>query len=309
VSDPIAFIFCTEPGILEKKSVLFARSLRRFGGRLAAAPLHSFQPRDATPLSSGTRRTFRDLGVTHDTTELNRDFKHYGIGNKIFAAAHAEATIDASVLVFVDSDLLVLREPHELLLAPEKAAGVRPVDIKLAGSAGPGDDNEGYWRQLYEICGVPDGYFVTTTVTGERIRAYWNAGIVAVRRSRGIFSAWENNFLKVAGAGLSYLPNRLLFEDQTSLAATLCSQVPAQEITTFSSGYNYPVHLYAKRDGPTPGIGDVAMAHYHHLLERFRWARMLSAGGLDEEHVAWLRRHSPFGFSDRARAVFSRLRP
>ena len=241
----IVFIICTEPGILEKQSLLLVESLRNFGGSLKDVPVYSFQPRRGKDLSKNTLKLFEDLQVCHQKFLLNVKYPMYGVANKPFACAYAEETIDADILVFLDSDQCFFSSPNQLLLSPEYDVAVRPEDLNLIGSKGKNEKNEEYWSNLYRICQTKYQIFVNTTVDNQKIRAYWNSGLVAVRSNRGIFTAWRNNFEKVMELGIQ--PERgLFFVEQSVLSATICSITDA--ILTLPMSYNYPLNLHWRID-------------------------------------------------------------
>jgi hypothetical protein len=240
MSASIAFVACVERGELEEKALLLCRSIRRFGGCYGGAPIFTFQPRIGTDISPQTVSRLADLGVHHITEPLNAHFAQYGIGNKIFAAARAEEIAGEDVLVFVDSDAIIVNEPAELALSDGIDAAVRPVDFhhtpqepdddddpfwrtrfRRVGSSGPGDPMDAYWLRMYELLGVSNEPFVETTCSGQRIRAYFNSGLIAVRRRARLFSRWKDDFLRLAAA--RHLPRGgpMHYMDQLSLAATL----------------------------------------------------------------------------------------
>src|SRR5205814_10548576 len=87
--------------------------------------------------------------------------------------------------------------PTALTLPAGRDAAVRPVSRGRWASTGPGDPNEAYWLDLYRICGIPARPMVRTAVEGVPVRAYFNSGLVAVRRVAGLFRQWEADFLRL----------------------------------------------------------------------------------------------------------------
>jgi hypothetical protein len=242
----IAFILCTEGGQLEQESLLMVESFRRYTGSFKDAPLFSFQVRDRNDVSIETVNKLESFGVKHQKVVLNSRYPDYPLANKPLLCAYAEQTIDADILVFLDSDLVFFSEPNEFLLPPEYDIGIRPEHHKMIGSEGSSDPNEEYWLHLYAIAGVkaPDR-FVTTTVDRKTIRAFWNSGVVAVRRSAGIFTAWQQVIEKLLEEGTSINQKNFYYE-QSALSATICAQVEVDRVWQFSPGYNYPIHSHNK---------------------------------------------------------------
>ncbi len=245
-------------------SVLFAMSLRAFGGDLAAAPIISFQPRPGYQISAETQLAFDNLDVKHHQIPLNTGYSDDPFANKPLTAAHAEQVLDSKFLVFADSDQIILKEPASLCLPAGCDVGVRQVHQKNVGASGEGDPNYQYWQNLYSLLGVNKHTHVCTSIGNHRILSYWNSGLVAVRRKSGLFSSWAKNFHKVMQQGLK--PRLKRFSDQTVLAATIAAE--SAEIFRLPDDYNYPIHRHielpqAKRIGR---LQDLTTIHYHKMF-------------------------------------------
>jgi hypothetical protein len=243
MSDSIAFIMCTEGGgQLEKESLLMATSFRKFTGSFKNAPIYSFQVREKGNVSSETVSQLESLNVIHQKVVLNTKYPDYPLANKPLLCAYAEQAIDADILIFLDSDLVFFSEPKEFRLPPEYDVGIRPEHHKMIGSEGVSDPNEDYWMHLYSISGVTDpNQFVITTVDQKKIRAFWNSGVVAVRRKLGIFSAWRETIEQLLEDNTSTTKENWYYE-QSALSATICAIT--NNVYQFSPGYNYPVHSH-----------------------------------------------------------------
>jgi hypothetical protein len=243
MSEQIAFIMCTEGGgQLEQESVLMVESFRKFAGALSNSPIYSFQVRDSYDVSFETITRLERLDVKHIKNVLNIKCPDYPLANKPLLCAYAEESIDADILVFLDSDLVFFSEPKEFLLPPEYDVGIRPEHLKMIGSEGASDQNEPYWLNLYKIAGVNDlDKFITTTVDQKKIRAFWNSGVVAVRRNKGIFTAWKKTMEQLLEEGMKTTKENWYFE-QSALSATICAVT--DKVYNFSTGYNYPIHSH-----------------------------------------------------------------
>lgn len=242
MSMPIAFIMCTEGGQLEKESLLMVESFRKFAGSFKTAPIYSFHVRDQNDVSPQAVATLESFGVKHQKIVLNTKYPDYPLANKPLLCSYAEQNIDAEILVFLDSDLVFFSEPKEFLLPPEYDVGIRPEHHKMIGSEGASDPNDEYWQHLYKLAGVKDtDIFVTTTVDQKQIKAFWNSGVVAVRREAGIFTAWMLTLENLLEEGTSINQQNFYFE-QSALSATICAVT--KKIWCFSPGYNYPIHSH-----------------------------------------------------------------
>lgn len=275
----LAFVACVESGPLEQKARLLVRSIRRFGGAYRDASIHTFSPRAGRGISEETRSVFAQYGVTHHEELLNVDFDEYGVGNKIFAAARAESLATEDVLVFVDTDTVILAEPSAFALPDGVDAAVRPVEFhrwqepedeehwrtrhRRVSSAGDGDRGDSYWMRMYELCGVEERPFVETSCDRVRIRAYANSGLVAVRRGAGVFTQWQRDFLTLAAAGHHPAGGDVHYMDQLSLAATLARIWGRVQI--LDGRYNYPIVGRALLAEPlrSARLDELVHVHYH----------------------------------------------
>ncbi|MEO0924337.1 MAG: hypothetical protein AAFY63_00535 [Cyanobacteria bacterium J06643_13] len=241
MSMPIVFVMCTEAGGLEQESLLMVESIRRFAGKMKDTPIYSYQVREHTDVSSATRERLKALGVVHQKVVLNTEYPDYPLANKPLLGAYVEANLDAEIIVFLDSDLVFFSEPKEFWLPDGCDLGIRPEHEKMIGSEGEADANDSYWQHLYRLAGVTEPQYVTTTVDRRKIKAFWNSGVVAVKRSAGVFTAWLETFSKLVEPGISVNKANFYYE-QSSLSATICAQ--DIKIWNFSPGYNYPIHSH-----------------------------------------------------------------
>lgn len=289
----VAFLACVERGKLEAQALLLCRSIRRNAGRFSNAAIHTFQPREGTAIDDSTLGVLRELGVHHHTETLNRDFLEYPISNKVFACAHAERTLSEEVLVFLDTDTVLVNEPGEFDLEASVQAAVRPVDHKNCGSMGPKARTDAYWIRLYELCGVTQRPFVETSVSGQRIRAYYNSGLVCVRRSAGIFNRWLEHFLRVAKEG--HLPQgNIHYLDQLTLATAL-GHFSNGGVRLFDPRYNYSMPkrplLPPERQYP---LDQLVHLHYHRWFQRPNFLREIRPlFDFESEMFRWLEGHLP----------------
>jgi hypothetical protein len=281
MSRSVAFIACIERGELEEKALLLCRSIRRFGGQYGGAPIYTFQPRAGTTITAKTAARLDGLGVHHIDEVLNRDFPHYAIANKIFAAARAEELVSEEIVVFLDSDSLITSEPSEFSLPPDIDAAVRPVDIhrmpgepdddgdpfwrthhRRISSSGAGDPLDDCWTRMYELLGIRHEPFVETTCSRQRIRSYFNSGLIAVRRSAELFTQWREDFLALCAANLVPRGGELHYMDQFSLAATLTRIWPRVQI--LDGRYNYPLPGRAALAKPFRSMPLEELVHVHY---------------------------------------------
>ncbi|BCL39273.1 hypothetical protein [Nostoc sp. MS1] len=287
---PLAFVICTEPGRLEGQSLMLSESIRKFCGNLKDTPIYSFHPRVGEPISKQTQEAFTALNVIHQQIPINTEFHEYYLANKPLVCAYAEQNIDAEILVFLDSDKCFFAEPTEFILPAGCNVRMRPEYGQGIGSTGSQDSQEWYWQKLYEVLGVKRELFVNTPIGNKKIRAYWNSGLIAVRRSAGIFTAWKQNFEKVMHLDITP-PQGIYFVEQSVLSVTLCSL--AENISHFSPAYSYPLPLH-NRLSPSARLkawNDIVSIHYFNLFFYKDWnaqIKRLKNFNLKSDKYQWL---------------------
>lgn len=289
----LAFLLCVEAGNLENQASLLVRSVRRYGGRYANCPILAFQPRRGPALAPATLELFRALDVEHRSEIINTEFVDYPLANKVLVAAAAERICTEDVIVFVDSDTIMLNEPSELDLAPGVDVAVRPVDRKGQGSTGWSDPNDAYWVRMYELCGAALGPNVTTTVDGVQIRAYWNTGLVAARRQCGLFSRWLRYFRTLSDAG--HVPANSFFLEQMSFAPA--AALLGERVSVLERPYNFPLPWRHRLSEPWrhAQLDELVHVHYHQWFNRPDYLSSLQPPlDLSAERARWLEELLPF---------------
>jgi hypothetical protein len=261
----VGFLLCVERGPLEAQALLCVDSLRAFGGTLAGAPVHAFAPRPGMGPDAATVAALSERGVSFVDAPLNEHHADHPTWNKVFVAAWAERELDHDTLVFTDSDCVFLGEPAALATG-DWAAAAKPVGVARAASRGPGDEAEEWWRRLYEVLGVRSQPFVTTAVDRTRVRAYWNAGLLAARRRAGLFAAWEDALGRLLDAGCVHPKPELM--DQMSWAGAVADR--HGEVWELPDPYNYPLPQRARLPAAAAELelDEIVHAHLH------RWAHV-----------------------------------
>ena len=247
---------CVYPGPLESQVVLLCRSIRRFAGAHRDAPISVFAP---LPVDGRTRAR---PSSARNVRPLRERRPELPMANKIFACAALEETCEEDVIVFLDSDSLLVNEPTELELGAGHAVALRPVNRNAVASTGPGHPLEPFWTGVYELCGVDPPPFVTAAVGGARIRGFWNSGLFAVRRSAGLMAAWRRNFLTLMDARHVPPGGKINQLEQVALAATL-ARVP-DAVLVLDGRYNFPLPLREDLDEPlrSARLEDLVHVHY-----------------------------------------------
>jgi len=286
----LAFVTCVESGSLEEQSVLLAQSIRRWGGTHATSRIVCVEPRGNSGLHAATISSLEALGVEHRIEELNNDFRSYPIANKVFAAAWAEEEMTEDVVVICDTDTFFLNDP--VALDVSRGLAGRPVGQKKRGSTGPGDDTDAYWERMYELCGVSERPFTETTLEETPIRAYFNSGLLAVRRDEGIFATWLRDF-KVLMEAKHFPHDGKRNMDQLSLAVTLARLWERVEV--LEAPYNYMLRRRPKMPEPARSmpLEDLVHVHYRKWLHVPGFLDEIEPSFPDGERLRWLSERLP----------------
>ena len=310
----LAYVACIESGVLERQALLLFESIRAFGGSLADCPIYALAPRAGLGVGRVTRDRLESLRVEYIDTVLNTECVEYGSTNRVAAAAHIEETKAHEILVVLDSDTLVLREPAAFRLPRDVDVAVRPVDYKGICTTGADDPYDAYWRKLCEICGVrydeiPD---VRSYVDEVRVKASYNGGLVVARRERGILRRWWQFFQASVRAGLRPRAEAVAFRSSTGPVAAPASRMwgsnqaalslalwsTTRRALTLEPTYNYPLHAHdALGSRGARDFNQLVHVHYHWLFEpdAIATARITAPSStLAPDKLAWLRARTPF---------------
>jgi hypothetical protein len=245
---PLVFAtFAEDDAAVYHVSVL-AESIRAFGGAMHDAPVWLYIPADFV-IDDPTADRLDALNVKIRRTDVPAEALRLPYARKVFAAAtaEAEAADRFAILTWLDEDTVFLDEPLEFNLPAHISIAYRPVMHNIIGSLHTEPPNE-FWSRLYELMSVPrDALFAMTTPADRQvIRAYFNAGILAVRPEREILRAWAGYFETL------YSDARLLqwaeedrlkkvFLHQTALVGAVLNSVRRDEMIELSERYNYPI--------------------------------------------------------------------
>jgi hypothetical protein len=264
----VAFVLCVEEGPLEQQGILFARSLRRFGGRFAGCAVHAYAPREGRNPSPETTAALEEERVVVHTEVLNGEHDFYPFANKIYAMAAAERELPEEIVVFTDSDTVFVNQPDALDLAEGVDVAVAPAFHVNRASRGPGHEMEPYWDRVWEMAGAPkEPPYVETTERQKRIRCYFNAGLLAARSSSGYCSEWLELWRRLLEE--EHFPKgRMMVTDQVAISAAVARR--PDRFVALGREYNYNLH---RRPFYTAGMDTVDLSqlvhvHYHQWFNR-----------------------------------------
>ena len=264
----------------EIDALRLARSIRTFGGEYCFNPIWMLTPRSEADLPAATREELYAIGARLVSFEADPDVTPFPFRSYVTAAGIAEglAQGQASFLVLMGPDTLVLHEPSAFRLPARKSFGGCPVHLKLLGSSW-GEPPDAFWSLIYHQCQVDEGrvFSMTTVVDQLQVLAYFHAGLLVVRPERGLLRSWQASFerlYRLAEFEPFYQQSELyeIFMHQAVLAGSLLAALRPDEFQLLPGEVNYPLHLHARvAEGQRPAsIGKLITCRYEEYAVTFR---------------------------------------
>jgi hypothetical protein len=301
--EPMAVVFGTYAESAEqvRHVICLAESLREFGGRFRDVPMWLYIPDSASVVSSRDRQRLASLSVTVYLSRCPSEAKWLYYAGKVFAAGEAErraAAADHAVLVWLDDDTVVLKEPAEFTLPDGISFAYRPVMHNRSGSRydAPPDI---FWQRIYDTLKIDSAklFPMVTPADHQKIRAYFNAGLLVVRPEAGIFRSWGDDFRRLySDPGLVLMcrenETKRIFLHQAALVGAVLNTLERSKMQELSDRYNYPMFFQqmfgADHDFDT--LDDVVTLRYDVYFREPDpdWADKLSG---PKPVIEWLRQH------------------
>jgi len=278
-----------------RQALLWARSIRAFGGRYAATPIWLMIPEYIERLPTSLRLDLDKAGVRLLAFEVSKEELDFPFAGKTIAAGFAEylAQERAAILVWMDRDSLIIQEPEVLFLPDGKIFGYRPVDHTLIGSPASAPPDP-FWDLIYNYCAVDAQHIkpMRTSVDEKMIRPYFNAGMLVVRPRRKLLQTWSANFRSfytLPAFNPFYEQDFLyrLFIHQAVLAGTILAETNPQERHELPCLVNYPLHMHASHpESRRPEkLNDVISLRYDTMADEPHWEETIP---IDEPLQSWL---------------------
>jgi hypothetical protein len=255
-------VICVERGSLEYKALCLVLTLRGNWGAWSNTPVYSYSPREGRGISAWLATIFQAYGVTIVEEPINTKYYDYPLANKPLCMAHAERQKRHDLLVFLDSDVLCWREPTDFALAEGKNLGIVMDTTKSAATAGPGDVNAPMWEQLFELVGAKEIPWVTTTLSQERVKAWWGT---SVRAEAGLMGEWLDIFER-AFETVSFRPQANYLREQMTLCALAARE--HEHVQDMSVGHNFPVQNHKAFMQRGIDARDAVLWHYQPYLNK-----------------------------------------
>jgi hypothetical protein len=294
---PLVFAVFAEDREQLGHALILTESVRTYAGSHHDAPVWVYVPRglaESEPALAG-RLAARKAELR--ASEAPEDALAFPLSRKVFAAAQAESAAvgRGEVLVWMDEDTIVLREPREFRLAKGVSLAYRPVMHNRTGSLydRPADV---FWARVYQTLSVPESaiFPMVTPADSQTIRAYFNAGLLVVRPERGILRQWAVGFPLLYGDTAIVRMCRqdrvkALFLHQTALVGAVLNRVKRTEMRELPRGYNFPLFFKAMYGARREfdSIAGVVTLRYDAYFQNPApdWGRKLKG---PPETIAWL---------------------
>lgn len=192
--------------------------------------------------------------------DMNHDIY---FADKIEAASVFEKTISAPYL-WVDIDTIFLK-PVDKFLNFSKGVAVNPVDIRNIGVLNDHQVSEIWSETMKQLQMKPFDHDVTTRISKENIRPYYNVGMVYVSDHRKLFEKtyqWLIHLLQDQNINQMVTSNQLYQIFYHQLVFSLCVEKEyGEHISELGEYINYPLHLMEK-DTKKPHIDDLISIRY-----------------------------------------------
>jgi hypothetical protein len=238
----------------ETQALLLAESIRAFAGSLAQAPIWFLTPSIGKKLSATFKKRLHVLNVLVIPFKIDSKTLNFPLAGDVLAAALAEAKArtGSSLLAWLASNTVVIKEPKKFLLPSDKTLGFGPVHHTLIGSSYK-EPLDPFWTSIYRYCNVPETrvFPMVTHVDGTKIRPYFNAGLLVTRPETRLLQVWRDTFFRVYRESVFQKfyekdERYAVFIHQAVLSGVILSMLGTSELQELPPTYNYPVHLYAQ---------------------------------------------------------------
>ena len=290
-TDATTIVCCIEAGRVEKQTLVMLETLRRWGGPVGQSRVLAVIPRRGRRLSKATISRLDSFGVElHDGSSRNR-MSWYNWYAKIVAARLAEDIATTPIVVWLDSDALVLGPLVELGL-PHGDDFTARRDPLMPGLdvASPFLD---YFRLACETVGANWEDTPLLPTDGGPSRLVFNAGVYAFRRGLGFSEAYEDSTARLIQGRIAPANGCFWYNEQTALLlAMMRTRMRFRELTQHE---NHMVFVeLIDGEGAAPSIADARLVHYSRSMYPQYWARFMKRVERERpEHYDWLFRNGP----------------
>jgi len=289
----MALVACIEAGPLEPMTVRMVESLRRWGGRLAQCEVLAVNARRGAPLRSETRERLAKLHVhVVEARESHRYVWHHLL-HKLHALVAVEGRTKAETIGWLDSDIILLGEPTDMILGEDEDFTAMP-SMGILGSKGTEDPNDAFWARATERLGIrlESLPWVITAENQDRIRLYINSGVFTYRRSLGLAADFLKDCEKLLDARVPKKHIEAHLIEQASIGLTVHRKGLRWRVVTPPCNFNLTSR---QPELIVPEVvRDLRVLHYHDAMEPHTWERLLGVLRVTHPEVwEWLKDEGP----------------
>lgn len=218
---------------------LLIRSIRKNGGIYRDCPIFVMTPKHLKIVWCSEYANQLEYEVPEELRKLP-------FSDKMLAAAVFEKHIKDSY-IWMDVDSIVLQEPKEWALDNRYEIGLKAVDQRNIGCLFEMVITP-FWKEIFKYYGVSTDIFpLISTVGQEKIKPYFNAGMVVVKNHKNLFTS-------VASGMKDLLKNPIISEKiqtdvlhsiffhQAVLSVSILAKYPKEHIYIMKDRINYPLH-------------------------------------------------------------------
>ena len=289
----VTFVCCIESGPLEEQTVSMIESLRKWGGAWSNKPVVAVTPRIGPPLTRSTRKALKDLNVEHLNFVADNKYAWKAFLNKHFSMAAVEEKCNTEYLCWLDSDLLILKEPVEFDLVHDVDFLACPSD-SAGATRGGNDEMEQYWRRVCENLNVDfDSLpWVTTQMENEKIRFYFNSGVFLYRRDTQLSKHHLENTIKFFDSKITSNVTGTFFTQHILGLTVHKLNLKWKEL---SVTHNYPIGSASIESWRNCSeLSDVHIFHYHDSMWQPCYQEFVQTlKGVASEQAEWLGAKGP----------------
>lgn len=219
-----SLVCAIEAGKLEAQTVLMLKSMRMCGGVWAKAKAVAFQGRSGAPISRETRQLLDTLDVEFVFGKQYNRAPWFNFSNKIAAMEYAQSALKTPWLIWLDSDIIFLREPlFTRTLQSTTADFIARFEYLPPAEVEGRDSFSNYWARIFEVCGVPkdDRGYVDLDFPPTRMKPFFNSGIMLWRSESRFVEAYARNFYRIVAARIAPSGVGPWFADQAAIPPSL----------------------------------------------------------------------------------------
>ena len=296
-----AILIIIEPGLLEAQAKLLIDSIHRYVMPKRPVDVFTFSPRKDRKPSAQTMRHLEHKVSAHYNQDLNLKYDHFPLANGLFASAFFEQQHpEYDHILLTDTDTVFIN-PLPDQVFEHNTLWVSAADNKGVGSNGPGDANDPFWQQMFDLFGLPlQEPGIQTNVRTELIRPYHNSGFVLSNQIQGLYQQWYEDFDVLMSSDIR--PDfvgrdgtNFGFFEQLVLSVTAARL--GDQVRYFPRAVNHPLPFrpYLQSQGVDFSLQDLVHLHYHKWFQHPGFLEhIFTAEEMNTDVIRWLNLYLPF---------------